>query len=256
MLWMLPALAHAACTFDATPERLRAALEEAEQAYVSLDVSEFQRAMTEVDFMVPCLVQPVDPEVAVRLHRIRGLGQFIDGDAQGATTSLLAARRLAPDYVFPESVLPKGFELRDLYEGLTPDPDAVVRMPRPSGGTLVVDGHHTRERPTESASLVQVFVEGEAHLSSYLPPEAPLPEYPGVHKARNALLWSAAATSVGSAVLYGSAWSARSRLDEATNNDELLARQANTNLLVGGSSALAVGAAVQIGLALWSERRR
>jgi hypothetical protein len=258
MLTLLLGAAFAACTFDATPERLGEALRQAESAYVALDVPEFTRAMTEVDFMVPCLVEPVDPDVAVRLHRIRGLGQFIDGDAAGADASLLAAKRLTPDYRFPEEVLPTGFELRDRYESMAPPgPEGSRRLPRPrSGAELRIDGSVRRELPTTSAALVQVFVDDEATASAYLLPDDPMVPYPGADRRRTALLVSAAATSLGSAVLYGGAWASRDGLSEATDNDDLLRRQRSTNTLVGASSGLAVASAVQVAVALWGERRR
>ena len=48
-------IALAACTFTATVDQLATNLGAAEQAYVELDVDGFRRAMTEVDYLVPCL---------------------------------------------------------------------------------------------------------------------------------------------------------------------------------------------------------
>jgi len=255
-LALVAAPAHAACTFDARPERLDRSLLAAETAYVALDVDAFQTAMTEVDFMVPCMVEPVSADVAVRLHRVRGLGRFIDSDPQGARLSLQAARYLAPDYVFPEEVMPKGFELRDVYEALPGEAVATQRLPRARGGEVFVDGVQVRERPADASALVQVFVAGDDPVSTYLGPTDPLPYYPGVDRTRTALLASAATTSLGAAALYGGAWAAHGRLDRATNEDELQARQAQTNALVGAAGAAAVASAVQVGLALWLGRRR
>jgi len=248
--------AHAACTFDAPPERLDRALRAAEAAYVQLQVDAFQTAMTEVDFMVPCLVEPVGREVAVRLHRVRGLGSFIDGDPDAARDSLQAARYLAPAFVFPEEVMPTGFELRDVYEELPTQPEATQRLPRPRGGEVFVNGTPTRERPADAAALVQVFVAGDEPVSTYLSPAEPLPYYPGVDRTRTALLVGAGATSLGAAALYAGAWSAHGRLDRAVDEDDLQARQATTNGLVGAASAAAVASAVQVGLGLFVGRRR
>ncbi len=117
MLLLFAQLAQAACTFDASAEQLTTNIDAAEKAYVSLDVPEFQRAMTEVDYLLPCLTDPVAPDLAAELHRIRAIGQYVDGHKSVAVlASLRAAKGLEPDCVFPTEVLPEGFELRDQYE--------------------------------------------------------------------------------------------------------------------------------------------
>jgi len=252
--FLLGALAYAACTFDARPDRLDEALQAAEAAYVSLEVAAFQKAMTEVDFMVPCLVAPVAPDVAMRLHRVRGLGRFIDGDPAGAEASLRAARYGAPDYVFPTDVLPEGFELRVLYEELPDLPAETLRIPRARGGEVYVDGVVRRERPADAAALVQVFA-GDEPVARYVAAGDPLPYYPGVDRTSTALLWSAGGTAVVAAAFYGGAWAAHGALDRAVDEDDLRARQATTNGLVTASAVLTGAALTQAAVALRRRRR-
>lgn len=260
----LPALlaslgfAAADCTFRTSRDELGVALTAAEAAYVTLDVAEFQRATTDVDFVVPCLDALVSTDLAASLHRIRGLGRFADGDPDGALVALRAARVLQPDYVFPEEVLPPGFELRTLYEELDPTPGEGRKLPKPRGGSLVFDGRDGRFRPDDTDALYQRTDRGGTVVETrVLAPSDPTPSYPGVRKRQTAFLASAGVTAVGAGVLYGLAWSSRGTLDDldaSWTEDDLLAVQRRTNSLFGASiavGALAVGQGV-LGLA-WSE---
>lgn len=246
-MWMLaaaPALAD--CTFRATPERLAEALDAAEQAYVSLDVPEFERAMTEVDFVVPCLEAPAPPATVARLHRMRALGRFAAGDRDGSTASLRAARRLEPDYTFSEEVLPKGFELRDLYEGLPADPPTVEHLPKPARDTEAwVDGAPSRERPIDVPTLWQTVRAGAVLETRYLEPTESTPWYPGANRGQIPWFVGSGATALAA----GGTYAAASVLERQVTNpgtgaprfssqDELEAHQSLTNGLVVGSGVL------------------
>lgn len=246
--WLV-APAWADCTFDAPPERLAAALDAAEQAYVSLDVPEFERAMTEVDFVVPCLEAPVDPTTAARLHRMRGLGRFAAGDRQGAEQSLRAARALEPQYEFPEAVLPKGFELRDLYEGIPAGAPATQRLPRAARGAITwFDGMATRERPVSVPALWQLVDGQDVKQTVYLEPTEPLPWYPGANKDQVPWLVGAGVTAAAAGGVYAAAASLALPVKEPgagqvfTTDEQVLARQTTTNALVVTSVALGTAA--------------
>ena len=242
----IPGSASAACTFRVEATRLDVALDDAMAAYASLDVGAFRKAMAEVDYMVPCLSEPAPPEVAASLHRVRGIGQFVDGRPDDVLSSMRAARVLAPDYRFEPEVLPLGFELRTQYEAIDSAPGATWRLARPKGGTLWMDGSPSQERPRDRAVLLQVVEEdGTVQQSRYLAPADPTPTYGGVN-GRRFLVWSTAtATAVGAGALYGAAWATRGGLPDAGSNDELAALKSRTNGLAAGASALAVGAVVQ-----------
>lgn len=243
---LVPGSARAACTFRVEASRLEVALDDALAAYASLDVAAFRKAMAEVDYMVPCLSEPAPVAVATALHRVRGIGQFVDGRPDDVLASMRAARVLDPDYRFAPEVLPVGFELRTQYEALDPAPGAAWRLARPKGGTLWMDGAPSQERPRDRAVLMQVIEQdGAVQQSRYLVPADPTPVYAGVN-GRRFVVWSAAAaTAVGAGALYGAAWATRGGLPDAGSNDELGAIKSQTNALTVGASALAVGAVVQ-----------
>ncbi|MBX2798636.1 MAG: hypothetical protein KTR31_13225 [Myxococcales bacterium] len=250
--------AQAACTFEATVEGLDAALANAEQAYVSLDLSAFQNASTEADFLVPCLAEPVQIGTAARLHRLRGLGYFADGDRDAMRASLWTARHLQPQYVFPESMLPVGFELRDLYEDLAADAGETKRLSRPREGALFFDGQPTRERPLSRAALFQrADGSGAVVHTTYLAPGDEVPWYPGIRTRRTRWLLGSAGVGLAAGVLYGFAWQSFTRInqrDPGWTDADLQRLRTQNNVLFWSSTALAVTSVGGLAVALRVDR--
>jgi hypothetical protein len=262
LLTLWPAAAHAACTFRATPERLREALDSAEAAYVSLDVAEFERAMTEVDFVVPCLEATVDPAIAARLHRMRGLGRFAAGDQEGARESLLAARRIEPTYVFTTDVLPPGFELRQVYEQLPVEAGETQRLPRPArDASAWFDGVEARERPVDVPVLWQLRT-GDGVQTRYLEPAEAMPWYPGANRDQLPWLVGSAATGVAAGTLLGLARYNHQLVTNPVDGTErfgdeaaLEAQQQRTNVLAAVGVGLGTAAVGELVVALWKGGR-
>jgi len=257
MFLLLAQLAQAACTFDASADQLATNIDAAEKAYVSLDVPEFQRAMTEVDYLLPCLTDTVAPSLAADLHRIRAIGQYVDGKPDAVQASLRAAKGLEPDYVFPTEVLPEGFELRDQYEATPAAAPEAHRLPKPSKGTtLLVDGSPGQARP-DRATLLQVSSSSDGVLGThYLLPGDSLPPYPGVDRRRNALLTGAIVTGGASLAMYGGAWVSYAGLQQAEDQEQLRVGTVRTHALMGGSAALLVGSLAQVGVLALQGRAR
>ena len=254
MLMFFASMAHAACTFNASLDLLESNIQAAQTAYVGLDVGEFQRAMTEVDYLLPCLTEPVSPQLAAELHRIRAIGQYVDGKREAVAASLSAARSLEPDYSFSTDVLPEGFELRLMYEATVPSTEG-SRLPRPGRDTtLYIDGSAARLRP-DRAALLQIAGASGVSDSHYLLPAEPLPDYPGVDRRRNTLLTSALITGAASLTLYGGAWISDQSLKGVANSEELDRTATRTNLLTAGSGVLLAGSLAQLGVLVASGRK-
>lgn len=246
-LWWA-SVAYADCSMRTSAAELAAALDAAEQAYATLDVPAFTRASTEVDFVVPCLEEPVTPPLAAQLHRLRGLGRFADDAPDAALSSLEAARVLAPDYVFPTDILPEGFELREAYEALPTAAGPSTRLPRPRRGELHLDGTVGRLRPTERPVLFQ-HVTDDGVTTRYLEPGEAPPFYPGVNKRRTAWLVGAGVTALAAGTLYGLSWTSRADLedvDSSWTNDDLDAVRSRTAGLFWGGVGLGVAAGAQV----------
>ncbi|MEQ1565662.1 MAG: hypothetical protein ABMA64_08495 [Myxococcota bacterium] len=258
-VWISATTAWADCAFRADTSDLARVLSAAEAAYVTLDPSEFERAMTELDYVVPCLDEPVSPADAAHLHRLRGIGRFVEGDAEGALAALAAARTLEPAYVFPAEVFPPEYELRRLYEALPAEAGETARLPRARGGQLLLDGVVSQRRPVERPVVFQwVDEQGAVRGTSYLGPDLPVPSYPGVRRQRTALLLTGALTAGLAAASYGVAWSAAGSLvppEPGWDDADLRSVQRRANTFTGVSLGLSIAAAGQVGFALFGEAK-
>jgi hypothetical protein len=257
---------------------LRGAAERAETAFGATRVEDFQGAILEIDQALPCLMDPVDPELAAFIHRMKGLGAFIERDQDRARQAFASARSLQPDYAWPETLIPWGHPLLALYEALPIDDASYETVPMPAAGWVYMDGRPSEPRPREWPTILQVSdAEGAVQLSSYLWPSDALPAYgdkvpapiaaevPAVEARelpvtvaatsttvhtgpRPWLVATAGGAAVASGVLY--ALAARSHeqyQDPATPFDDLDAARSRTNGLVlasAGAAGLALGTGV------------
>ena len=157
---------------------MRSAAERAETAFGATRVAEFQAAIQELDVLVPCLMEPVDPELAALVHRMMGLGSFIERDQDRAREAFAAARVLQPDFSWPETLIPWGHPLLGLYQANPIDGGTFQTVPTPAAGWVYMDGRPSEPRPLEWPAILQVSdAEGAIQLSAYLWPDQPLPDY-------------------------------------------------------------------------------
>jgi hypothetical protein len=276
-----PAMAaESSCSQLTLGSSIQSAAERAQEAFGATKVGEFQAAIAEVDSLVPCLMEPVDPAVAALVHRMKGLSAFIERDQDKAREAFAAARALEPGYSWPEELIPWGHPLLGLYRALPVEEASFDSVPAPAAGWVYMDGRPSEPRPLEWPVILQVSdAEGAIHLSGYLWPGDPLPEY-GLDIAaseppqpvptpvaepelpvtvaatsttvrtgpRPAWLVGAGAAAVTSGVLY--ALAARSHgeyWDDQTPYTELDAARGRTNGLVlasAGAAGVALGTGV------------
>jgi len=259
---------------------LRSAAERAEEAFGATKVTEFQAAIAELDGLVPCLMEPVDPELAALVHRMKGLGAFIERDQDRAREAFAAARVLEPEYAWPETLIPWGHPLLGVYQALEVENAAFETANTPAAGWVYMDGRPSEPRPLEWPAILQVSdAEGAVQLSAYLWPGDPLPDY-GVEAVvelmpstvpsevqqpvipssvaatsttvrtgpRGWMLASAGGAAVASGVLYAlAARSGDQYWDSATPYADLEASRSRTNGLVlasAGAAGLALGTGV------------
>jgi len=247
--------ARAACTLDQPTTALVDAMDRAEAAYADLDVEGFQQATVEVDYLVPCLDEPLPPAEAARLHRLRGIGYHSTQRTEAATAAFRAARAAHPEWEPPTELFPEGFELRTLYLDQPTATSPGHRLPRPAGGDLWVDGQPARSLPTDASALVQVVVDRHVQSTTYLLPDEPVPAYRGATAPRDRWLLAGAGTVLTAGVLYGLAASSSTQRFEASSREELLAVQRRTNTFVVASGVFAAGSAVPFVFAFRQGRR-
>ena len=249
------AQAQAPCPAPASVAELSALLDQAESAYAGLDPEGFTDALDEATLVLPCVVGAVSPDTAARVHRLKGIALFVADRRDDAAKSFAAARRVDPDYVFPETLVPPEHDLRTLYVAVDPGTFTWEEVPPPETGVLRFDGLDELRRPTSWPTIAQLLEGSRPTATAYVRPGDPLPAYTpaptrraGEGSARN-LTWlvvggSALALSgaaAGAALAQGSAMdSAQSR----AQLDAAFARQkgfAATSYSLLGLGALGVG---------------
>lgn len=243
MLTLLTILqaAAAACPAPVPLDRLDAALDEVEAAWLSLDSARYEAATSAFTAQLPCVASPASPPVAARIHRAEALIAWGAGDRERAAHALRSAHVLAPGWTPPEGWLPEG--LQPSAGDLPP-----VRVNAPRDGSLWFDGAATNERPTDRATLLQWGAPGALAGTTWLAPADPLPDYGARRPLRSALFAAAAGSLVAGGGLYGAAFATRGPVDRPAGHtlDDLQRAQGVTNTLTvtgAGLGALAVGLA-------------
>lgn len=254
-LLALPALAQDAPCPDGqvgTVELTRA-LGTAEAYFSSLNVDGFKRATDEARALVPCLDEPVPRTLAAELHRFQGIRAFVDRDLAAAQRSFTSARSIEPDYSFPTYLVPEGNPLLAQYAAADPTDPATRKVGKPRKGRLQFDGEPSLDRPTERPTVAQHLDErGRVVSTAYLAPGDTLFAYE-IELVRpwekRKMRWAGASMG-SSALLWASAWQARSTYESPTlQHDQLDAQRDTVNSLTATSALFALVAG---GLATWA----
>ena len=240
------------CPQQLTREDLVAKVDEAEGAWANLETEQFRDRMNELNgLLVPCIGDRIPPDAAARVHRLMSLQQLELGDEAAAAAAWLAAPRIDPSIVLPDSWLPSTHPLRSV-EPLKPK---IHRVAEPRDGALAFDGTPGLGRPIGVPTLFQRFdAAGVAQLTRYVGADEPLPEYRGVPKIRRRLVGGAVGLGVAGLATWTGSWVGyRSLLaaarDPAVSAADLDRRRANVNMtyavgagFLGGAIGVGVGA--------------
>jgi len=245
LLLLPPATAGAAdCVQEIDSEALEDVLSNAEAGFASGDHDTFRAALEEVAFFVtPCLVEPVDPDVAAHLHRVQALEHFIDDEEDQAFAALDASRALQPGGSYPSSVLPEGHTLRSRLAGLPRTGEDTRRLPRPRQGRIWLDGVDTRRVNPERPTLLQLAdPEGRVTLSTYLRPGQPPPDYERKPVLRNILAITAGSAAAAFGGLYGGGAAVRQQYFQADPGDDATLDRLRTTANGLSATGVAMGA--------------
>jgi len=241
-------------------EELQATLGEAEQAYIDFDDTLFRdKVNIAAGVLLPCVGDALPAQTAIRYHQVTSLHLLTIGDEANARLALQAARAVDPEAELNTELFPEGSPGAEWWASWEEGKEH--RVPEPRYGSIAFDGEHTRQRPRDLPHIVQLFDEsGLARTTRYLAPREPLPAYPAIPRQRNALIGCGVGGAVGSAVLLGGAWAARSALlrnasDLSTPADQLDGQRATMNgLALGSATLLGVGVGCGAGAAVIGER--
>jgi hypothetical protein len=275
MIWTWALSAHAACPTTQSSAELVSALDDAQEAYASLEVEAFRAAMDGAHQKLPCLNEEVTRHLAAELHRFEGLLGFLDRDMERSQRAFASARAIEPNYKFPIALVPDGHPVLVQYIALDPSAGGSARLADPLQGRILLDGEATQQRPGDLPTLFQrLDPEGSVLETVYLWPGDAVPPYPsrappprgvgaielppegrgpadlvvpvraGVNKK---LLLGAGATVLASGLFYGSAYLVHNSYDNVNTDVSRLdsLRRVNNGFVVASGATLV--AAVGLG---------
>ena len=228
----------------ATRAELLVSLDGADAAW-GVEEDSFRAAITRLEAALPCLVEPLAPTDAARVHRALGLSAWLARDTAAATAAFAAARAADPAYTFPEAMVPAANPVRRAYEGApTEGPTTVLAPPR---GKLLLDGVVSRVRVEDRPVVVQI-VYPTVTTTTWVAAGAPVPAWPVRGKGlRVPLLIGAGAAAAGAGALAALAGDLRANPPVPTSEDDLQAIGARNHGMVYGAAGLGV-AAVGLGV--------
>jgi hypothetical protein len=185
----------------------------------------------------------------------------MDGDMVASRKSWGAVRALHAEWVPPDSLIPEGHLLRDLFDEAPTDPELVELDMAPPGGWLV-DGRQSTAVPAQRAFVLQGIDEGGIGYTGYHHSVAEIPVLdfaepisrvsPRAKKIRKAGTIVAGGMAAGALAGRGVHLQARSAVDEVPY-DKLDGTITRAN--VAGVSAVALGTgAVGLTAVAWGVR--
>ncbi len=259
----LPSTANAACDLPVGAEELHGALAAGEAAYGN-DVDAFVAAERRVSAAVPCLLQPLTPADAARVHRIVALRAYVERDPPRTVAAFAAARVAEPTYTLPLTLVPEGNPARADYVAVDVSAPKTLAVPPPTSGGLLFDGSPGLARPQAWPTIVQVITPDQSvAASAYVWPGDPLPLYATAatpKPTKNAAGRTLAFVGAGSALAAGGVYLAafvvatdlRSNAGEMSREEgEVLQDQANGLVLTSaGLGVVALGSGIAAAISL------
>lgn len=175
---VLPAAAQAACSTPTHVRDLTAAMDDAEQAYMDLDLDGFIVASNALQDAIPCMTDAVTPALAARVHATMGLRGFLENDRRESTQAFAAARYADASFRLSATLVPRDAPEWDYYDSVDLSMGAMDKVPAALNGFLSFDGKEGLERPATWPTLVQVFSDTADVLeTAYLRPGDAMPAY-------------------------------------------------------------------------------
>ncbi len=266
MLLLLAALAQASdCAEGVTTSDVYADIERATALFLELRIEEFASTMASLEATLPCVVEPIPQHLVAKLHRMIGLGRMAMDDRDHALLAFAAARRVEPNALLPEELVPPGSPVYRAYREASGVAEELVDVPAPEVGHVEFDAVPGLQRPLSWPAVFQRFdLAGGVLESAYLWPSEAVPDYAvasGVGPAalavtaprhRTPLLASTIGVAALGGALYGGALASRASYRRTSTPDGRLdGLRTRTNSLATASvvsvtAALGLGAAVVV----------
>lgn len=255
---IVPTEGRAACTAALPPDHLPALLDDAEAAWISLDVDRFGAAVDRSAAELPCLSGPPDRASLARFDRLVGMRAFLARDTPRARLAFAASRRVDPGSELPLALVPEANPLRGEFSAVPLDAITYVPVTVRRGATPWFDAEPTALRPANVPTLFQLRGADDAvRVTAWLWPDDPLPAAALPDRRRRNLLVVAAVQEVAAAGLYaGSVAAARTYWADDTARDRLDGLRTAANVLNGAAlGVVATGAGTAVVAFVLPERR-
>ncbi len=157
-LLLAPSAASAACPADLG--ELARQVDQALEAYATMDTDLFFSAQRSAREAVGCLEELAEPAQVAPFHGVEGLAAFLMEDDEATVASFRSALAADPSWSLPESVAPPGSLLEEpLQRAAELGTGPTHPLLGSSGFHLVVDGEPDADRPAERPYVLQVVTE-------------------------------------------------------------------------------------------------
>jgi hypothetical protein len=176
----LSADALAACDAPITNAQVQASVKSAETAFARVDIDRFLAATDTLQVQVPCVAEPLTPELSAAVHRMYGLRMWVARQPDRAQLAFAAARRIDGAYKFPTTMVPASHPvLKDWSARAATTPTEAV--PSPVQGWVRFDGARSLDRPVELPTIAQLSEpDGDIVETAYLWPGVSMLVYDSV----------------------------------------------------------------------------
>ncbi len=207
LLWI--SLAAAECPEPTSRLDLERALARLDKAFAEIDTESLRQAQAQVDAVIPCLQEELDPSLSASLHRGRALFELDANNRAAAEQAFSAARAIEPSHQLRADIATD--TVLQVYLARDPANGRTAPLPLAAQGRVELDGSPADKRPLERPVVFQhIDDKGAIQTTAYLLPGEPLPTYLAKDsekraKIRRALLISGASGLGTSAVCLGSA---------------------------------------------------
>ena len=252
--------AHAQCEQAVTADEFGQQISKGTAAFSNLESDGVQESLSWLSQHLSCVNEPLHDSQVLALHRLRAFDYFLSKDPGQTTLYLRSVLATSPNYDLVDEWAPDGGLLRRYFQVAQSWPVVPYRaLPKPTEGTIYIDGQKSHEVPQDRPYLFQYFPDSEGDpFSGIVEPGIAAPsDYPTrrarMVNVRMPLLVASGASALTSGTLYVLAVRAENRFwDSATSHEDLVALQRRANGLSWASFAMGtVSVGTGVG-ALWT----
>ena len=186
------AYAQSVCTKLYSTLELSSSIDSATIAFVQQDPEKLQTHIEQLESIIPCLDEPIEPSIAATFHITEGMFFAISGETLKAKQSFAIGKAIDSSITIPTYIYPSGHPIQNAFESTQPATRKPVDVP--DNQEWYFDGL-PQGRPLDTPTIFQVRQKDAVIYSGYLTPYSDLGFKPRTlkkdNRARNIWLWTA-----------------------------------------------------------------